>query len=169
MTTNAKTLIYDLSFFEWLSKSSLNAPAPREYAVIKILSSNIYFYFFRPLTYRLLFAIVGYKTIVVSVIRLLFSTRPFAITGLIVLIIINSIKRVAFGRLAHIIIKLFKRVPALANFDAPATVIFIIRLVGVVATLSHINPRKIYGVSVSIILSAHKSHSMFFSHAGRIS
>ena len=168
--TNAKTLIYDSSFFKWLGKGSLNAPASIKNTVIQVLGRNINFYFFRPLTYRLLPAIIGYKTIVVSVIRLLFSARPPAVTRLVVLVVVNSIKGVAFGGRTHVLIKPLEGVPALTHFNASTTVVFVVPLVRVITALSHINPRSIYGVSVGVILFPHKSHAVLsFSHVGRIS
>ena len=132
-----RVLVYDLFTFKGLSKGSLNIPAAKKYSFVQILGRSVQFNLFRPLADRLLFAFVGYKSVVVAVIGLLFSTRPLAITGLVALTIINSIKSVALGWLAHVFVKLLKGAPALTNLDASSAVILIVGFVWVVASLAH--------------------------------
>jgi len=168
-----RCLVYDIgqqSFFERLSKSTFNVPAPSKNSFIQISCANIYFYFICPFTNRLFLALIGYKTIVISVIRLLFSARPFTVARFIVFVIINSVKCVAFGRFTHVFIKELKVIPPLAVFYTSTTIVFIIGVVGTITSRSHINPRVIYRMSVGVVLCTHESHAMFsFCHAGTIS
>jgi hypothetical protein len=77
-----------------------------------------------------------------SIFVLLRPRRPAAITWLVIAIVVDAVKRQAGRFLAHVSEKILKTVaPAVAYFDATATVVFELLNFRVVAPRLHLRPR----------------------------
>lgn len=83
--------------------------------------------------------------------RLFFAGRPFAITRLVALVIINAVKGKPFGWLAHIFKKIRETIPSFASFYSSATIILIVGVRWIVTALSHIYPAMIGWPSLNFI------------------
>ena len=112
--------------------------------------------------------------------RLFLACCPSTILWRIIAININTVKRcsrivslVRSMAFPHILIKHFKLIPSLANLNTSTPIVFIVKLISIITALAHINPSNINRVAMSVILPAHKSHTVFsFAvnfHVGRIS
>lgn len=76
-----------------------------------------------------------------AIFVLLRCRRPSAIFGRVVSVVVDAIDRCSWRFFAHVGEKVFKFVPALADFDAAAAVVFVIFFPVFVATAgSHVHP-----------------------------
>lgn len=79
-----------------------------------------------------------------SVGRLLFGCRPSTVFGAIISVYVDSIKRMLLRwRHTHIcneIAKAFFVIPSIANPNPPPAIVCIMRIIGIVASIPHINP-----------------------------
>lgn len=148
--------IYNKSITVFLCHGAFNRPFTGKYSLEKLLSFNIQFKLFYPLSSSLLPAFIFYKSIVISVIRLLKSCSPFAVFWRVIFVYINTVKGSILEflfmckiRARHIIVKSFKGRPFIAERYSSATIKFIIPSFCVYTALSHIHPTKIERTSAS--------------------
>lgn len=93
-----------------------------------------------------------------AVLSLLAACRPATISGRVVAIVINALKRMQWsGTAPHISKEVLEELPALADLDPPPTVAGISRGVWVETALSHRTPRA--------ILQGYRSTEMGFAVA----
>lgn len=90
--------------------------------------------------------------ILVAVLCLLFASRPLAVAGLVVAVVIDALKRVFVVRwIAHVIKEIGKQHPTLANNYASPAVALEVLFMRVVAALTHFNPTAVAGRAVNAI------------------
>jgi len=81
-----------------------------------------------------------------AVFVLLRPRRPAAVTGFVVAVIVDTVKREAGRFLAHVSEKVFKAVtPAVAHFDAAPAVVFKLLNFRIIAARFHLRPRAVCG------------------------
>ncbi len=104
-----------------------------------------------------------------SVCHLLFWRRPFTVTGLVALIIVDPLKRLTWRSSAHIRKEVFERIePALADPNRPASIPFECFMVWIGAPFLHRAPAipfathspRLAGVSMCSIRLSHESGAL---------
>jgi len=83
------------------------------------------------------------KTIPAGIVVLLFSGGPTTIRGLVMAVIVDTIKRFSFWRQSHVCKKVLKLVPTTANFNPLFAVMLKRGITWIVATLKHRCPSMI--------------------------
>lgn len=107
--------------------------------------------FFGPLHNCFGHAFVSYADVAFSVVGLLFSRSPAAIIRAIAFRVINTLKGVAFGPLAHVFFKGGKIIPARTNFYTASAVSIIMRCIRVIAPRPHLQPYAInWGIRFTV-------------------
>lgn len=85
--------------------------------------------------------------IISSIICLFFSGSPSAIAWLIITIIIYSINRVIVWPISHVRKEIIKRFsPPIADQNTAPTIIFIILIINIFASLNHLRPSIVNGL-----------------------
>ena|SRR5215467_15713105 len=69
---------------------------------------------------------------------------PTAIAWFVVAVIVDALKRVVVWSWSHVGVKVFELLPALADFDAASTIVFVAWVVGVLAALPHAAPGFVF-------------------------
>lgn len=82
----------------------------------------------------------GHIAIAPGVLVLLFLRLPLAVTGLIVAVVVDTANAVIRWRVPHVLKEGMDAVPSLADGDAPAAVVAVVIVTGVIAALLHGNP-----------------------------
>lgn len=96
--------------------------------------------------------------VVAFVAGLLSERSPSTITGLVIPVVINPVKRKAEWFLTHVFQKLLELAPPVAYRNATGAVVAVLVVVGVVAALTHCVPaleRRCVGASVRFISTTH--------------
>lgn len=79
------------------------------------------------------------------VTRLIFKSSPFAVTGLVVPVHVNSFKCHPFGAVAHVFVEGFERIiPSLAHRDASPTITFKMGILWIEASRFGVAPFSIF-------------------------
>ena len=129
---------------KWNSDSIVFAPSTAQPFVKSVAVNSKSF---SPLCNSEGFALMGNSAICPSITHLLSSGRPTTIIRAIAKVIINSFKRHAFLRLAHIRKKIGEIKPAIAEFNPPRAVMFIRRVIWIAATLFYSKPNAVQSCS----------------------
>ena len=82
--------------------------------------------------------------VVMPIARLFFASRPFAVAGLVVAVIINPLNSVVGRHVSHINQEINKLGPTLANLYASATVSVIMSVLCIFAPLAHCSPNFVF-------------------------
>lgn len=112
----------------------------------------VYLVFFGPLNHCLGLAECSHQIIIAPIAMLLRPIRPFTIGLFVTLVVFDTVKRQALGRVAHVGVKVLHLMPALANLDTPAAVILITERGGVVAARHHIFPYDVDTLAAKAVL-----------------
>jgi len=81
---------------------------------------------------------------------LLATCCPPAIIRRIISVIIAPIKRHSFGPISHISKKVGKFLPSFANFNPTSTIVTILLIVGISASVQHCSPNHEHGINFSL-------------------
>jgi len=86
----------------------------------------------------------------VSPVALLFSpTRPSAVFWTVVSVWVNAINRVSLWAWTHVLKKVLKGIPSLADLDTSTAIVGVVGKLRVVATASHRKPHSVQRMSAS--------------------
>lgn len=104
---------------------------------------------------------------VALVSRLLSRCGPPAIFWRVVAVYVDSIKRVRWRALPHVLIKVLKTTPAVANANTPSAVVTEAACSRIRATLDHANPRLVCWRAVQAVPRVHLFRPLFYKAAAR--
>lgn len=98
-----------------------------------------------PLGKTAILTIVLDQMVVVPISGLFFSSSPSTVFGLVVPVIVNSVKAGFRGTCSHVFYKCGKRrVPSVTHSDASSAIPMVMWRIRVIATIFHGNPRTIF-------------------------
>lgn len=89
---------------------------------------------------------------------LLLLSGPATVTGFVVAIIVNTLDCPTRGSGAHVLDKCCDRLtPAIANLNAPRSIPLVVRVVGLIAAISHLLPDPI-----QLVVTLSVNHTALF-------
>lgn len=127
-----------------LRESTLNGPAKFADSCFKgaVRNANL----LGPFCKGFCDTVPGDESVSTSVSRLLFRCRPSAVFRAVVAVVVDAVKRRAGGPRADIGKKVFKGLqPAVADFDAAASVVLVFFVLNITAPLFHHAPCSVFG------------------------
>jgi len=124
----------------------------------------------RPICEAKRLAVIGNQSIVASITLLLGSRRPSTVFWRIATIIINAFNRVPRRWFtAHVGEKVFVARPALADGDAAFTIVSVLLVLGIIATLFHCDPDAPFSGVITSFGFTVREHSFASALAGKTS
>lgn len=158
--------------FNWCSYGIFNTPTKLVYSLVKYIftAANS----FRPLASGESFTFVFIKNIPACVGSLLLCCSPFAIFRSVVTIIIKPIYAMFFRwSFTHIFYEGFKFMPRFTNRYTSKAIVFIVEILGVIASLNHCRPNGILrctpkSVSCSFTSTRCSSSRLYFSRSCKV-
>lgn len=150
MTTRLQDLRFQFVRSQWLSKGTFNIPTASNESLVKLLPGSFYRKLFRPSTKSLSFPLVGERSVVSAIVGLYPAISPSTIIRGVPLVDVNPVKSgrgvrclVGLVTFSHIIIKVLKLVPPLADRNTSASVKFVVPFIRIIASLPHVYPGSI--------------------------